>query len=132
MVHRGGGTVEGGVLNEVKNLSCSKTGNKPNSTKRAVDARADLLPQVHLPKARDAERKHAQTMRAQAAQFLGNLTVRCQTMSLLDWLEVLGPGASAAAGRRWQSAELESCWRRGRTHWPLPRAGVLIELAFAG
>ena len=39
---------------------------------------------------------------------LGVLTVRCQAMSL----EVLGPGASAAAGRRWQAAELESCWRR--------------------
>ena len=70
MVHRGGGTVEGGVLNEVKNLSCSKTGFKPNSTKRAVDARADLLPQVHLPKARDAERKHDQTMWAQAPSSL--------------------------------------------------------------
>ena len=27
-------------------------------------------------------------------------------------LEVLGPGATAAAGRRWQAAELERCWRR--------------------
>ena len=33
-------------------------------------------------------------------------------MSLLGQLEVLGPGATAAAGRRWQAAELESCWRR--------------------
>ena len=24
----------------------------------------------------------------------------------------LGPGAAAAAGRRWQAAELERCWRR--------------------
>ena len=43
---------------------------------------------------------------------LGVLTVRCQAMSLLGRLEVLGPGATAAAGRRWQAAELESCWRR--------------------
>ena len=33
-------------------------------------------------------------------------------MSLLGRLEVLGPGATAAAWRRWQAAELESCWRR--------------------
>ena len=37
------GVVEGGVLHEVKIISCSKTQYKPNSTKRAVDARADLL-----------------------------------------------------------------------------------------
>ena len=32
--------------------------------------------------------------------------------SLLGRLEVLGPGAAAAAGRRWQAAELERCWRK--------------------
>ena len=40
---------------------------------------------------------------------LGVLTVKCQAHSLL---EVLGPGAAAAAGRRWQAAELERCWRK--------------------
>ena len=45
-----GGTVEGGVLHEVKIISCSKTRYKSNSTKRAVDARADLLPQEYLTK----------------------------------------------------------------------------------
>ena len=43
---------------------------------------------------------------------LGVLTVRCQAHSLLGRLEALGPGATAAAGRRWQAAELERCWRR--------------------
>ena len=43
---------------------------------------------------------------------LGVLTVKCQTYSLLGRLETLGPGATAAAGRRWQAAELERCWRR--------------------
>ena len=43
---------------------------------------------------------------------LGVLTVRCQAHSLLGRLEALGPGANAAAGRRWQAAELERCWRR--------------------
>ena len=57
-VRGGGGTVEGGVLHEVKIISCSKTRYKPNSTKRAVDARADLLPQEYLTKAREADRKH--------------------------------------------------------------------------
>ena len=43
---------------------------------------------------------------------LGVLTVKCQAHSLLGRLEVLGPGAAAAAGRRWQAAELERCWRK--------------------
>ena len=43
---------------------------------------------------------------------LGVLTVQCQAHSLLGRLEVLGPGAAAAAGRRWQAAELERCWRK--------------------
>ena len=43
---------------------------------------------------------------------LGVLTVKCQAHSLLGRLEVLGPGATAAAGRRWQAAELERCWRK--------------------
>ena len=43
---------------------------------------------------------------------LGVLAVKCQTHSLLGRLETLGPGATAAAGRRWQAAELERCWRR--------------------
>ena len=38
---------------------------------------------------------------------LGVLTVKCQAHSLLGRLEVLGPGTAAAAGRRWQAAELE-------------------------
>ena len=54
-VRGGGGTVEGGVLHEVKIISCNKTRYNPNSPKRAVDARADLLPQEYLNKARAAE-----------------------------------------------------------------------------
>ena len=56
----GGGTVEGGVLHEVKIISCSKTRYKPNSPKRAVDSRADLLPQEYLNKARAADQNHNQ------------------------------------------------------------------------
>ena len=175
----GGGTVEGGVLHEVKIISCSKTRYKPNSMKRAVDARADLLPQEYLNKARGADQKHNQipqgtigpverklvelgevrgivsgnfgevsedthalvaalaTCRVRVAgvsrgrkgnmrteegerslaisglrRRLGVLTVKCQAHSLLGRLEALGPGSSAAAGRRWQAAELERCWRK--------------------
>ena len=54
----GGGTVEGGVLHEVKIISCSKTRYKPNSPKRAGDTRADLLPQEYLNKARAADQKY--------------------------------------------------------------------------
>ena len=43
---------------------------------------------------------------------LGVQTVKCQAHSLLGRLESLGPGSTAAAGRRWQAAELERCWRR--------------------
>ena len=56
----GGGTVEGRVLHEVKIISCSKTRYKPNSPKRAVDSRADLLPQEYLNKARAADQNHNQ------------------------------------------------------------------------
>ena len=53
----------------------------------------------------------------------GVLTVRCQSLSLLGCLEVLGPGQAAAAGRRWQQAELERCWRREQ------RAYNLVKLS---
>ena len=59
----GGGTVEGGVLHEVKIISCNKTRYNPNSPKRAVDARADLLPQEYLNKARAADQKYNNTER---------------------------------------------------------------------
>ena len=42
---------------------------------------------------------------------LGVATVRAQCKSLLGRLEVLGPGMSAAAGRRKQATELERRWR---------------------
>ena len=41
-------------------ISCSKTRYKPNSPKRAVDARADLLPQEYLNKAKAADQKYNQ------------------------------------------------------------------------
>ena len=44
----GGGSVEGGVLHDVKIMSCSTTRYKSNSPKRAVDTKADLLPQECL------------------------------------------------------------------------------------
>ena len=53
---------------------------------------------------------------------LGVLTVRCQALSLLGRLEVLGPGAAAAAGRRGQAAELEVCWRREERAHALARS----------
>ncbi len=57
----GGGTVEGGVLHEVKVISCNKTRYKPSSQKRAVDSRADLLPQEYLRKARAADQAYNDT-----------------------------------------------------------------------
>ena len=45
-------------------------------------------------------------------QRLAVLRVRCQALSLLGRLEVLGPGTAAAAGRWWHAGELEHCWRR--------------------
>ena len=47
-------------MHEVKIISCSKTRYKPNSPKRAVDSRADLLPQEYLNKARAADQNHNQ------------------------------------------------------------------------
>ena len=175
----GGGTVEGGVLHEVKVISCNKTRYKPSSQKRAVDSRADLLPQEYLRKARAADQAYNDTpagvmgpverklielgevrgivsgsfgevsedthaLLATLATYrvrmagvsrgkkghlrteegerslaiaglrrkLGVLTARIQVHSLLGRLEVLGPGAGAAIGRRRQQAELERAWRR--------------------
>ena len=166
-------------MHEVKVISCNKTRYKPSSQKRAVDSRADLLPQEYLRKARAAdqayndtpagvtgpvERKlielgevrgivsgsfgevseHTHALLAALATYrvrmagvsrgkkghlrteegerslaiaglrrkLGVLTARIQVHSLLGRLEVLGPGAGAAIGRRWQQAELERAWRR--------------------
>ena len=181
--------MEGGVLHEVKVISCSKTRYKPNSNKRAVDFRADHLQQEYLVKAREADRTHngtpadtvgpverklvelgevrgivggnfgevseqthtllaaLATSRVRVAgvtrgrrglwrseegerslaiaalrRRLGVLTVRCQSLSLLGRLEVLGPGAAAAAaGRRGQAAELEACWRREERAFALSR-----------
>ena len=42
---------------------------------------------------------------------LGVATVRAQCTSLLARLEVLGPGMSAAAGRRKQAMEMDRRWR---------------------
>ena len=52
---------------------------------------------------------------------LGVLTVRIQAYSLLGRLEVLGPGTAAAAGRRWQAAELERSWRKEQQAHTLAR-----------
>ena len=48
-------------------------------------------------------------------RLLGVLTTRCQTYSLLGRLETLGPGSSAAAGRRIQASELERREERAPT-----------------
>ena len=186
--HGLGGAIEGGVLHEVKIISCNKTRYKPASQKRGVDTRADGLQQSYLGKAREADRVHNQTppgtvgpveqklvelgevrgivsgnfgevsedthtllatlatsrvrvagpsrgkrghMRSEEGERavaisalrrrLGVLTVRCQALSLLGRLEVLGPGTAAAAGRRWQAAELERCWRREQQAHTLAR-----------
>ena len=171
--------VEGGVLHEVKVISCNQTRYKPTMKKRAVDIRAEKLQQEYLLKAREADRGHNHTpvgtvgaverklvelgevhgivagnfgevsqqthsllaslatsrvrvagpsrgrrghLRSEEGERaiaisalrrrLGVLTVRCQALSLLGRLEVLGPGTAAAAGRRWHAGELERCWRR--------------------
>ena len=177
--HGLGGAVEGGVLHEVKIISCNKTRYKPTWTKRAVDIRAEKLQQEYMGKAREADRVYNHTpvgtvgaverklvelgevrgivagnfgevsqethsllaslatsrvrvagpsrgrrghMRSEEGERaiaisalrrrLGVLTVKCQALSLLGRLEVLGPGTAAAAGRRWHAGELERCWRR--------------------
>jgi hypothetical protein len=183
-----GGAVEGGVLHEVKIISCNKTRYKPTWTKRAVDVRADKLQQEYIVKAREADRVYNHTpvgtigaverklvelgevrgivagnfgevsqdthslmaslatsrvrvagpsrgrrghMRSEEGERamaisalrrrLGVLTVRCQALSLLGRLEVLGPGTAAAAGRRWHAGELERCWRREQQAQTLAR-----------
>ena len=50
-----GGTVEGGVLHEVKIISCNKTRYKPTLMKRAVNIRSDKLQQEYIKKNREAD-----------------------------------------------------------------------------
>ena len=186
--HGLGGGTEGGVLHEVKMISCNKTRYPPTAAKRAVDTRADGLQQSYITKARNADRSFNQTpegtvgpvqqrltalgevrgivsgsfgeisedthsllatlatcrvrvagpsrgkrghMRSEEGERavaisalrrrLGVLTVRCQSLSLLGRLEVLGPGTAAAAGRRWQAKELEQCWRKEQQAHTLAR-----------
>ena len=57
-----GGAVEGGVLHEVKIISCNKTRYKPTWTKRAVDIRAEKLQEEYLVKAREADRVNNHTL----------------------------------------------------------------------
>ena len=56
--HGLGGAVEGGVLHEVKMISCNKSRYSPTAAKRAVDTRADGLQQNYIWKARNADRTH--------------------------------------------------------------------------
>ena len=60
-----------------------------------------------LLRSEDAERAVATSI---LRKRLGVATVKAQTMSMLGRLEVLGPGAGAARGRRRQAAQLEHRW----------------------
>ena len=51
-------------------------------------------------------------MVAIVSKFEVSSSSRCQALSLLGRLEVLGPGTGAAAGRRWHAGEMERYWRR--------------------
>ena len=55
-------------MREVKIISCSKTRYKSNSLKGAVDARADLLPQEYLNKAKGPIKSPIKSQRALLAQ----------------------------------------------------------------
>ena len=50
------------VLHKLKIISCNKTGYKPPSKVKAVDARADKLQREYIMKAHNADRKHIRVM----------------------------------------------------------------------
>ena len=56
-----GGAVEGGILHEVKVISCNKTCYKPILTKRAMDIWAEKLQEEYMVKAREADRAYNHT-----------------------------------------------------------------------
>ena len=56
------GAVEGGVLHEVKIISCNKIRYSPTWTKRAVDVGAEKLQQEYMVKARGADRVYNNTL----------------------------------------------------------------------
>jgi hypothetical protein len=65
---------------------------------------------------------------------LGVMAVRCQASSLLGRLETLGPGGTAALGRRRQAAGLARMWQKetmandlaARQGWRMLRTGFAM------
>ena len=71
-----------------------------------------------LLRSEDAERAIAMSS---LRRRVGVATVRCQAITLLGRLETLGPGTTAAVGRRQQAKEMEKRWRREEAAHALAR-----------
>jgi hypothetical protein len=107
-------------LGEVRGLVAGQFGEVSEATHDLVAVLATCRVRVAGPtrgkqgrmRSEDAERAMAVSS---LRRRLGVMAVRCQASSLLGRLETLGPGGTAAMGRRTQAADLEWRWRRERT-----------------
>ena len=104
-------------MGEVRGLVVGNFGEVSTDTHNLVAAMANSRVRVAGPsrgrrgwmRGEEAERAMAVTA---IRRRLGVMVVRCQASSLLGRLETLGLGGAAAAGRRWQAAELQRRWRQ--------------------
>ena len=104
-------------MGEVRGLVVGNFGEVSTDTHNLVAAMANSRVRVAGPsRGRRGRMRGEEAERAMAVtairRRLGVMAVRCQASSLLGRLETLGPGGAAAAGRRWQAAELQRRWRQ--------------------
>ena len=123
-------------LGEVEGIVAGQFGEVSEATHSLVAALATSRVRVAGPttgkrgrlRSEDAERAMAVSA---LRRRLGVMAVRCQASSLLGRLETLGPGGTAALGRRQQAAGLGRMWQKetranelaARQGWRMLRSG---------
>ncbi len=123
-------------LGKVEGIVAGQFGEVSEATHSLVAALATSRVRVAGPttgkrgrlRSEDAERAMAVSS---LRRRLGVMAVRCQASSLLGRLETLGPGGTAALGRRQQAAGLERMWQQetranelaARQGWRMLRSG---------
>ena len=123
-------------LGKVEGIVAGQFGEVSEATHRLVAALATSRVRVagtttgRQRRLRSEEAERAMAVSA-LRRRLGVMAVRCQASSLLGRLETLGPGGTAALGRRKQSGDLEWRWRQetranqlaSRQGWRIQRGG---------
>ena len=117
------GPVESKLLSfgQVKGLVFGNFGEVSEATHKLLDTIATSRVRVALPQAAAAGRGDSRSEEGEKAVAVSYIrrrvsvaAVKGQCLSLLGRLEVLGPGTTAAAGRRKWALVQEQRWRRDR------------------